>query len=96
VGEIRGVGAMIGVEMVKDRESKEPNEAFLGAMVRGAISRGLIAVSCGIYHNVLRHLIPLVITDEELEEGLDVLAEAAVAARHAAPEAPFRDEVEGE
>src|SRR5207245_2198283 len=66
VGEIRGVGAMIGVEMVKDRESKEPNEAFLGALVRGSISRGLIAVSCGIYHNVLRHLIPLVITDEEL------------------------------
>jgi len=96
VGEIRGVGAMVGVEMVKDRESKEPNEAFLGALVRGSISRGLIAVSCGIYHNVLRHLIPLVITDEELEEGLDVLAEAAVAARDAAPEAPLRDEVEGE
>ena len=46
-----------------------------------AISNGVVSVTCGIYHNVLRHLVPLVITDEELEEGLDVLADAALAAR---------------
>jgi 4-aminobutyrate aminotransferase/(S)-3-amino-2-methylpropionate transaminase len=83
VGEIRGIGAMVGVEFVKDRETKEPNEQFLGALIRGAMANGLVAVSCGMYHNVLRHLMPLVITDEELDEGLDVLAEAALSARKA-------------
>jgi len=46
----------------------------------------VVTVSCGAYHNVLRHLVPLVITDEELEEGLEVLAEAAAAARKRAPQ----------
>ena len=81
VGEIRGVGAMVGVEFVKDRETKEPYPAFVGEVIRETISRGLITVSCGVYHNVLRHLVPLVITDEELEEGLAVMAESAAAAR---------------
>jgi 4-aminobutyrate aminotransferase/(S)-3-amino-2-methylpropionate transaminase len=80
IGDIRGLGAMIGVEMVKDRETKEPDADFLGAVIRGAMQRGVIAVSCGLYHNVLRHLVPLVISDEELEEGLDVLSDAAIAA----------------
>jgi 4-aminobutyrate aminotransferase/(S)-3-amino-2-methylpropionate transaminase len=47
-------------------------------MVERAMQRGVVAVSCGPYHNVLRHLVPLVISDEELDEGLDVLAQAAV------------------
>jgi 4-aminobutyrate aminotransferase/(S)-3-amino-2-methylpropionate transaminase len=81
IGEIRGIGAMIGVEFVTDRETKEPNERFLGALIKGAMGKGVVAVSCGMYHNVLRHLMPLVITDEELDEGLDVMAEAALAAR---------------
>ena len=83
VGEIRGVGAMVGVEFVTDRATKEPNEAYLGAIVSGCMKRGLITVSCGIYHNVLRHLIPLVISDDELDEALDVMSEAAVEARGA-------------
>src|SRR3954468_15481095 len=81
VGEIRGVGAMVGVEFVTDRETREPAEAFTGALVRGAMERGVVTVTCGPYHNVLRHLVPLVITDEQLEEGLDALADAATAAR---------------
>ncbi|HYV02254.1 MAG TPA: aminotransferase class III-fold pyridoxal phosphate-dependent enzyme, partial [Actinomycetota bacterium] len=83
IGEIRGVGAMIGVEFVEDRETKEPNEAFLGAVIGGAMKRGLVTVSCGAYHNVLRHLIPLVITDAELDEGLEVLADAVGEAQRA-------------
>jgi 4-aminobutyrate aminotransferase/(S)-3-amino-2-methylpropionate transaminase len=83
VGEIRGVGAMVGVEFVKDRETKEPNEAFLGAVIGGAMQRGLVTVSCGAYHNVLRHLIPLVISDAELEEGLDILADVTMGASQA-------------
>src|SRR6266508_2476333 len=80
IGEVRGIGAMIGVEFVKDRTTKEPDEEILGGLIGGAIRRGVIPVSCGMYHNVLRHLMPLVITDEELDEGLDILAGAAVAA----------------
>jgi 4-aminobutyrate aminotransferase/(S)-3-amino-2-methylpropionate transaminase len=81
VGEVRGVGSMVGVEFVRDREAREPNEEFLGAVVAGAMRRGLISVTCGPYHNVLRHLIPLAITDEELDEGLGVLADAVAEAR---------------
>ena len=81
VGEIRGLGAMIGVEMVKDRGSKEPDSDYVGRLMAQTQKRGLITVGCGIYHNVLRHLVPLVITDEQLDESLDVLAESAAAAR---------------
>jgi 4-aminobutyrate aminotransferase/(S)-3-amino-2-methylpropionate transaminase len=81
IGEVRGVGAMIGVEFVTDRETKEPAGDYVGRFMGEAMSRGVVTVSCGPDHNVLRHLVPLVITDEQLQEGLDVLAEAAVAAR---------------
>ncbi len=81
IGEVRGLGAMIGVEFVKDRETREPNGAFLSALIREGMQRGVVSVSCGPYHNVLRHLVPLVISDEQLDEGLDLLADAAVAAR---------------
>jgi 4-aminobutyrate aminotransferase/(S)-3-amino-2-methylpropionate transaminase len=84
VGDIRGLGAMIGVEMVRDRASKRPAGEYLSAFMRETQKRGVVTVSCGIYHNVLRHLLPLVITDEQLEEALDVLAESAVAARGSA------------
>src|SRR5207249_5356211 len=80
IGEVRGVGAMVGVEFVKDRETKEPDEDTLDSLIGEAMRNGVVSVSCGLYHNVLRHLVPLVITDEELDEGLDVLADAAVKA----------------
>jgi 4-aminobutyrate aminotransferase/(S)-3-amino-2-methylpropionate transaminase len=80
IGEVRGVGAMVGVEFVVDRETKRPDERFVGALIGEAMRRGVAAVSCGPYHNVLRHLMPLVITDEELDEGLDVVADAALIA----------------
>jgi 4-aminobutyrate aminotransferase/(S)-3-amino-2-methylpropionate transaminase len=83
IGEVRGVGAMIGVEFVTDRDTKEPASEFCSAFVQEAMSRGVVSVSCGPYHNVLRHLVPIVITDEQLQEGLDVFAEAAHAARSA-------------
>jgi 4-aminobutyrate aminotransferase/(S)-3-amino-2-methylpropionate transaminase len=95
VGEIRGVGAMVGVEFVNDRESKAPAPDYLDAVLRESISRGLVTVGCGLYHNVLRHLIPLVIPDDDLEEGLDVLAASAVAARRSAAIRDRAAEVEG-
>lgn len=81
IGEIRGLGAMIGVEFVKDRETKEPHGEMTSRIVNGSTERGVVSVSCGIYKNVLRHLVPLVITDQQLAEGLDVLAERTIAAR---------------
>ena len=81
IGEIRGLGAMIGVEFVKDPETKEPNPELVGKIIQHAFQNGVVSVNCGIYRNVLRHLIPLVITDEELEEGLDVLADAVADAQ---------------
>jgi 4-aminobutyrate aminotransferase/(S)-3-amino-2-methylpropionate transaminase len=81
VGEVRGLGSMIGVEMVKDRATREPDPDYVSRLMAETQRRGLITVSCGVYHNVLRHLVPLVITDEQLDEGLDVLAESALAAR---------------
>jgi len=93
VGDVRGIGAMIGVEMVRDRDSKQPAGEYLSAFMKETQKRGVVTVSCGIYHNVLRHLLPLVITDEQLEEALGVLADSAVAARREA--APV-EEGEGE
>jgi 4-aminobutyrate aminotransferase / (S)-3-amino-2-methylpropionate transaminase / 5-aminovalerate transaminase len=81
IGDIRGLGAMIGVEFVKDRDTKEPDRAITSKIVKGSTARGVVSVSCGIYKNVVRHLVPLVITDEQLAEGLDVLAETTLAAR---------------
>ena len=81
VGEIRGLGAMIGVEFVTDRDTKEPNKQLVNDALIGSMKRGLVAIMCGLYKNVIRHLMPLVITDEQLEEGLDVLAESVAAAR---------------
>jgi 4-aminobutyrate aminotransferase/(S)-3-amino-2-methylpropionate transaminase len=80
IGEVRGIGAMIGVEFVEERESKTPNKHVVSEITTGSTRRGVVSVSCGIYKNVLRHLVPLVITDEQLAEGLDVLADTAVAA----------------
>jgi 4-aminobutyrate aminotransferase/(S)-3-amino-2-methylpropionate transaminase len=83
VGDIRGIGAMVGVELVDDPETKHPAKDFTARLLNDSIQAGVVAVNCGIYKNVLRHLLPLVITDEELAEGLDVLADAATAAhRH--------------
>jgi 4-aminobutyrate aminotransferase / (S)-3-amino-2-methylpropionate transaminase / 5-aminovalerate transaminase len=81
VGDIRGLGAMIGIEFVTDRDTREPDGDLVGRLMAETAKRGVLTVPCGPDHNVLRHLLPLVITDEELEEGLDVLAESAEAAR---------------
>lgn len=81
IGEVRGLGSMIGVEMVKDRETREPNGDYLGRLMTETQKRGVVTVGCGVYSNVLRHLTPLVLSDDELDQALDVLADSALAAR---------------
>ena len=80
VGDVRGLGAMQAIEFVEDRSSKRPATAITKAIQRAAYERGLVLVTAGTYGNVLRLLVPLVATDSELDEGLDVIEAAIVAA----------------
>ncbi|MCI0765990.1 4-aminobutyrate--2-oxoglutarate transaminase [Bacillus sp. TL12] len=78
IGDVRGLGAMVAIELVKDRNTKEPATEEIKAIMQETHSKGVITISAGIYGNVLRFLPPLVITDEQLEEGLHIL-ETAIA-----------------
>lgn len=80
VGEARGRGAMIAMELVTDAESKEPAAALTSAVNKGCHERGLVTLTCGTYGNVFRFLPPLSISDDLLHEGMDVLEESFTAA----------------
>ncbi len=80
VGEVRGLGPMIAMELVEDRETKAPAAALAAATVNEARERGLVLLACGLYSNVIRILAPLVIEDEDLERGLELLEESMAAA----------------
>jgi 4-aminobutyrate aminotransferase/(S)-3-amino-2-methylpropionate transaminase len=76
IGDVRGLGAMIGLELVKDQTTKEPNAELVGKVVRECAQNGLIIENAGIYGNVFRFLAPLVITDAQLTAGLEILENA--------------------
>jgi 4-aminobutyrate aminotransferase/(S)-3-amino-2-methylpropionate transaminase len=76
IGDVRGLGAMCGMEFVKDRTSKTPDKEAVGKIVKAAGERGLMLLSAGLYGNVIRILMPLTIMDDQLEEGLQILEEA--------------------
>ena len=73
IGDVRAVGAMAGMELVRDRKTKEPADKETANMLATAREKGLIILRCGVHHNVIRTLMPLTISDEHLEEGLDIL-----------------------
>jgi len=73
IGDVRGIGAMIGIEFVNDGNPGAPNSALCDKIVKGCAADGLILLSAGTYKNVIRILSPLVITNEELNRGLDIL-----------------------
>ncbi|HJV15687.1 MAG TPA: 4-aminobutyrate--2-oxoglutarate transaminase [Propionibacteriaceae bacterium] len=75
IGDVRGRGAMIAIELVH-RDSSDPDPGFTAAVAKAAREQGVIVLTCGTFGNVLRFLPPLSISDELLNEGLDVLAEA--------------------
>jgi len=83
VGEVRGLGPMAAVEIVADRESREPGKELTARVVEHALREGLLLVTAGQYGNVIRTMMPLVISDEELEEGFAILGQAMVAAARA-------------
>jgi 4-aminobutyrate aminotransferase / (S)-3-amino-2-methylpropionate transaminase / 5-aminovalerate transaminase len=76
IGDVRGLGAMLAIELVKDRDTKEPHPELATAIVEGAAERGLLLLKSGIYSNCIRVLGPLVLTDAELDEALEVWEEA--------------------
>ncbi|WP_066392519.1 4-aminobutyrate--2-oxoglutarate transaminase [Neobacillus mesonae] len=80
IGDIRGLGAMCAMEIVKDRGTKEPSKELTNLIIKEANKRGLLIFSAGVYGNVIRLLMPLVITDEQLQEGLTILEKAIEAA----------------
>ena len=86
VGDVRRRGAMVGVELVRNRETREPAKHETDDIVRMACDRGVLLIPAGTFGNVIRFLTPLIISDDELDEGLEVMTTclAAVASQAAA------------
>jgi len=76
IGEVRGKGPMLALELVRDRENKEPASDEAKRLVALCQQKGLVILACGNHGNVIRTLMPLVITDAELERGLSILDES--------------------
>jgi 4-aminobutyrate aminotransferase/(S)-3-amino-2-methylpropionate transaminase len=82
IGDVRGLGAMIGLELVRDRKTKEPAPDESKKLVKFCHEHGLILLTCGRYGNVIRTLMPLVITDDQLDEGLTIIERAFASIHH--------------
>ncbi len=80
IGDVRRVGGMMALEFVKDGDPAKPNGDLAAAIMTEARARGLIMTTAGAYAQCLRSLVPLVISDEMLNEGLDIFADATEAA----------------
>jgi 4-aminobutyrate aminotransferase/(S)-3-amino-2-methylpropionate transaminase len=80
IGDIRGLGAMVGLELVTDRESRAPDKALTGRVLAAALERGLVLLSAGTFGNTIRVLAPLTADDAIIDEGLDVMGAALEAA----------------
>lgn len=76
IGDIRSLGAMVGMELVRDPQSREPAPDLTKALIARATAKGLVMISAGTYGNVIRPLMPLTIEDELLEQGLEILQES--------------------
>ena len=76
VGDVRGLGAMVGMELVVDRKTKEPATTLTKQLVNRCREKGLLMISAGTHSNIIRPLMPLVITDEQLEKGLSIIEES--------------------
>lgn len=78
VGEVRGLGAMLAIELVEDTATKKPAADAVAKITKLCADRGVIVLSSGLYSNVIRLLFPLTIPESQLDEGLDVLEQALV------------------
>ena len=75
IGDVRGLGAMVGMELVEDPETKKPAGAFAKRLRQKLFENGVVNIGAGTHHNVLRILVPLTIEDETLGRGLDILSD---------------------
>jgi 4-aminobutyrate aminotransferase/(S)-3-amino-2-methylpropionate transaminase len=82
IGDVRGLGAMLAIELVHDRATQEPAPELAERVITAATQRGLLLLKAGIYSNCIRVLCPLVIGDAELDEALAVWEEALAATLH--------------
>ena len=76
IGQVRGLGPMLALELVRDRETREPAVEATTGVIKAALDRSLILLSCGTFGNVVRTLVPLVISDDQLETGLTAMEES--------------------
>jgi 4-aminobutyrate aminotransferase/(S)-3-amino-2-methylpropionate transaminase len=76
IGDVRAQGAMVAMEFVKSRDTKEPYPEAVSAVSDKCLKNGLVTIKAGVYNNVMRFLMPLIITDEDLEQGLQILSDA--------------------
>ena len=85
IGDVRGLGAMVAMELVMDRQTRAPDKAVTGRILAGALARGLVLLSAGTYGNVIRVLAPLTADDSLIDEGLAVFGAALESAAGLAP-----------
>ncbi len=81
IQDVRGLGAMVAIELFKDGDHAQPDADLTKRVCAEALQRGLVLLSCGLYANVIRILVPLTASDALLDEGLAVLGQALVAAK---------------
>jgi len=78
VGDVRGLGGMCAIELVRNAQTREPADSETKEIAKHCYEHGLIMITAGTFNNVIRILVPLMVTDEQLNDGLDVI-EAALA-----------------
>jgi len=76
IGDVRGLGLMVGVEFVRDRATREPDGALVDALLARCLDEGLLVLSCGRDHNVVRFIPPLDVTADEIAEGVRIFERA--------------------
>jgi len=76
IGEVRNLGAMVAMELVKNADPHQPDADLTKALTKRAAEKGLVLLSCGLYGNVIRFLVPLTATDALVREGLGIVAES--------------------
>ena len=73
IGDVRGIGAMMGIELVENRQTKKPATEKTASIIKRCFEKGLILLPCGLHRNVIRFLMPLIISEDQLVEGLTIL-----------------------
>jgi 4-aminobutyrate aminotransferase/(S)-3-amino-2-methylpropionate transaminase len=73
IGEVRSLGAMVSMELVKDRQAAEPDADLVNALVQAVAKKGLVILPCGVRGNVIRYLVPLTASDALINEGMDII-----------------------